>query len=142
MWLATRELLLEGWVTDAYPRKTGGRKPVLDADAAWRFAIDTYIEALGPKFDLTRFRTYMNAEEFRKSHWLGRGALNFSDQDTRRNFKRRGLRTEKELYNAANMHGLVLHEDQSIFTSVKGQPPLPPPLLLCPDSRPLAGARK
>ena len=130
MWLATRELLLDGWSTQAYPRThKGGTSYVLDPEAAWHFAINSYIQALGPKCDLTRYRSYMTAKEFKRCHWFGKGALNFTGAKQRDQFKRRGLAQQKELYSKENMHGLVLHADRTVFDSVKGQPP-PPPLTL------------
>jgi len=46
----------------------GNNKYTFDADAGYEYMIQQYIEAFGPKFDLTKYRTYGTSEQF-SSHW-------------------------------------------------------------------------
>ena len=122
MWLATRETLIQGWNAKSYPRfPMGNNRYAFDADAGYEYIIQQYIEAFGPKFDLAKYRTYGSSEQLRSFHWRGRGALDFTAADKRRNFIRRVLSQEKEAYTAQNMHGLTLNEDCTVFNSVQGQ---------------------
>jgi len=91
MWLATREMLLQGCNAESYNMThVGNNKYTFDVDAGYEYMIQQYIEAFGPKFDLTKYRTYGTSEQFRNSHWKGRGALSFTDAVKRRAFTSEG----------------------------------------------------
>ena len=65
MWLATREMLLQGWNAKSYNMThVGNNKYYFDADAGYEYMIQQYIEAFGPKFDLTKYRSYGTSEQF------------------------------------------------------------------------------